>query len=67
MPVWGPNKVGRNQKLLHHRCLVTARKPGQRCYVSTAFSGVPQETETTSKALPHACVLLGPEEGGIAT
>ena len=52
MPLWGPNKVGRNQKLLHHQCLVRAKKPGRNCYVTRAFPGVPQEKETIAKLLP---------------
>ena len=55
-------------------------KRGQKCYVTPAFSGVPNakrgeqnqkwsptKGEQNQKWLPHPCILWGPTEGGNAT
>ena len=44
-------------------------KRGRKCYVTPAFSGVPnaKRGEHNQKWLPHLCLLGGPKEGGNAT
>ena len=42
-------------------------KRGQKCYVTPAFSGIPNKGEQNHKWLPHPCLLGGPKEGGNAT
>ena len=42
-------------------------KGGRRCYVTPAFSGVPNKQERNQKWLPHPCLLGGPKEGRDAT
>ena len=44
-------------------------KRGRKCYVTLAFSGVPnaKRGEQNQKWLPHPCLLGGPKEGGNAT
>ena len=44
-------------------------KRGRKCYVTPAFSGVPnaKRGEHNQKWLPHLCLLKGPKEGGNAT
>ena len=44
-------------------------KRGRKCYVTPAFSGVPnaKHAEQNQKWLPHPCLLGGPKEGGNAT
>ena len=41
-------------------------KRGRKCYVTPAFSGIPNKEEQNQKWLPHPCLLGGPEEGGNA-
>ena len=44
-------------------------KRGRKCYVTLAFSGIPnaKRGEQNQKWLPHPCLLGGPKEGGNAT
>ena len=44
-------------------------KKRRKCYVTLAFSGVPNTTrrEQNQKWLPHPCLLGGPKKGGNAT
>ena len=42
-------------------------KRGRKCYITPAFSGVPNKGEQNEKWLPHPCLLGGPKEGGNAT
>ena len=41
-------------------------KRGQNCYVTLAFSGVPNKRERNQKWLPQPCLLRDPKEGGVA-
>ena len=38
-------------------------KGGRKCYVTLAFSGVPNKGEQNQKWLPHPCLLRGPKGG----
>ena len=42
-------------------------KRGGKCYVTPAFSGIPNKGEQNQKWLLHPCLLGGPKEGGNAT
>ena len=42
-------------------------KRGRKCYVTPAFSGIPNIGEQNQKWLPHPCLLWGPKEGRNAT
>ena len=42
-------------------------KSGQNCYVTPAFSGVPNKGEQNQNSLPQPCLLRGPKVGGSAT
>ena len=42
-------------------------KRGRKCYITSAFSGIPNKGEQNQKWLPHPCLLEGPKEGGNAT
>ena len=48
-------------------CLIRGPKEGRKCYVTPAFSGIPNKGEQNQKWLPHACLLGGPKEGANAT
>ena len=39
-------------------------KRGRKCYVTPAFSGMPNKREQNQKWLPDPCLLGGPKEGG---
>ena len=41
-------------------------KRGRKCYITPAFSGIPDIEEQNLKWLPHPCHLGGPKEGGNA-
>ena len=41
-------------------------KTGQKCYVTPAFSGVPNKGEQNQNWLPEPCLLGGPKVGGSA-
>ena len=42
-------------------------KSGRRCYVTHAFSGVPNNGDQNQNSLPQPCLLGGPKVGGSAT
>ena len=42
-------------------------KRGRKCYITPAFSGVPNIGVQNHKWLPHPYLLGGPKEGGSAT
>ena len=42
-------------------------KRGRKCYITPAFSGIPQQRGTNQNWLPHHCLLGGPKEGRNAT
>ena len=41
-------------------------KRGRKCYVTPAFSGIPNKGELKLTWLPHPCLVRGPIEGGNA-
>ena len=42
-------------------------KRGRKCYITPAFSGIPNIGEQNQKWMPHPYLLGGPKEGGSAT
>ena len=61
-----PHKWEQNQKWLPHPCLLGGPKKGWKCYVTPAFSGIPNIGEQNQKWLPHPSLPGGPKEGGSA-
>ena len=41
-------------------------KRGRKCYITPAFSGIPNIGEQNLKWVPHPYLLRGPKEGGNA-
>ena len=63
-----PNK-GTKSKVVTSPLPSPGPERGRYCYVTTAFSGVPnaKRGEQNQKCLPHPCLLGGPQMGGNAT
>ena len=59
----GPQQRGTKSEVATSPLPSRGPKRGQKCYVTPAFSGIPNKEEQNLKGLPHPCVLWGPREG----
>ena len=53
-------------QLIRLRRAVTMSARGRKCYITPAFSGIPNIGGQNVKWLPQPCLLGGPKEGGNA-
>ena len=63
----GPQQRGTKSEVAASPLPSQGPKQGRKCYVTPAFSGIPNIGEQNQKWLPHPCLLRGPKEGGNAT
>ena len=62
----GPHQRGTKSELAASAMPSRGPKSGWKCYVTPAFSGVPNKGEQNQNWLPQPCLLAGPKEGGSA-
>ena len=63
----GPQQRGTKSEVAASPLPSQGPKKGRKCYVTRAFSGVPEKEEQNQKGLPHPCLLGGPKVGRNAT
>ena len=63
----GPQQRGAKSELAASAMPPRGLKSGRKCYVTPAFSGVPNKGEQYQKWLPQGCLLGGPKVGASAT
>ena len=63
----GPQQRGTNSELAASAMPSQGPKSGRKCYVTPAFSGVPNKGEQNQNWLPKACLLGGPKVDVSAT
>ena len=63
----GPQQRGTKSQVAASPLPSWGPKRGRICYVTPAFSGIPNKGEQNHKWLPHPCLLRGPKEGRYAT
>ena len=63
----GPLQRGTKSKVATSPVHSRRPKRGQTCYITCAFSGIPNLGYKNQKWLPHPCLPGGPKEGGNAT
>ena len=63
----GPQQRGAKSQLTASAMPSWGLKSGRKCYVTPAFSGVPNKGEQNENSLPQPCLLGGPKVGGSAT
>ena len=63
----GPQQRGAKSELAASAMPSRGPKSGRKCYVTPAFSGVPNKGEQNQNSLPQPCLLGGPKAGGSAT
>ena len=62
----GPQQRGTKSEVATSPVFSWGPKRGQECYVTPAFSGVPNKGQQSENWLPHPCLVGCPKEGGKA-
>ena len=63
----GPQQRGTKSEVATSPLPSRGPKRGRKCFITPAFSGIPNIGEHNLKWLPHPCLLGGPKEGGNVT